>query len=107
MESQKDEDVNFIMGTTEVWRLTEGIIMVRRWGSLEGGGIIDVDYGIGTQLADREGRAFLTEGQFEQEEHSRRTVSEPKGQEIKLERWSTLNTCPTRLDFTLGMVDGH
>lgn len=74
MESQKDEDVNFIMGTTEAWRLTEGIIMVRRWGSLEGGGIIDVDYGIGTQLAEKEGRAFLTEGQLEQEHSSERGI---------------------------------
>lgn len=70
MKSQKDEDMNFIMGTTEAWRLTEGIVMARRWGSLEGGGIIDVDYDTGAQLADREGRAFLTEGQLEQEEHS-------------------------------------
>ena len=44
--------------------------MERRWGSLKGGGIIDVDYDTGAQLADREGRAFLTEGQLEQEEHS-------------------------------------
>lgn len=53
MESQKDEDVNFIMGTTGVWQLTKGIVMVRRWGSLEGGGIIDVDCDIEVQLADR------------------------------------------------------
>lgn len=44
--------------------------MARRWGSLEGGGIIDVDYDPGAQLAGREGRAFLTEGQLEQEEHA-------------------------------------
>ena len=41
---------------------------------MEGGGIINVDYGIGTQLAEKEGRAFLTEGQLEQEHSSERGI---------------------------------